>query len=229
MKRRIESLIRRNELNSFDEYFRLLKRSDRHLNEFLDYITINVSEFFRNPSQWQTLEKEILPKVMSNKMRLRVWSSASASGEEPYSLAIMFNEMGIKNAHILATDIDVKAIERAKMGVYSSKSLANLPQDQIDRYFGKDKEQYIISDIIKQGVEFKRLDLLEDNFPTKMDLILCRNVMIYFTEEAKGRLYHKFHKALDDKGIFFVGSTEQIIVPYEYGFTSVKSFFYQKT
>lgn len=92
----------------------------------------------------------------------------------------------------------------------------------------KEGEQYFIKDSIKRKVSFKGLDLLRDPFPRDQDLILCRNVMIYFTEEAKAKLYHKFYDALSKNGIFFVGSTEQIIVPQEYGFTSVKSFFYKK-
>lgn len=229
MRRRIESLIKRNGLNDYDSYFKLLTNSNRHLKEFLDYITINVSEFFRNPIQWSVLENEILPMLISKKKRLKIWSSACASGEEPYSIALLLVKMGILvNAEIIATDIDAKALEQARKGIYPQKSVVNIPAQLLDKYFTKNDDIFILKEEIKKRVSFDILNLLNDKFPQDCDLILCRNVMIYFTEEAKDKLYKKFHDALIDEGIFFVGSTEQIITPQKYGFLGLKSFFYQK-
>lgn len=229
MRRRIESLIKRNGLNDYDSYFKLLTNSNRHLKEFLDYITINVSEFFRNPIQWSVLENEILPMLISKKKRLKIWSSACASGEEPYSVALLLVKMGILvNAEIIATDIDAKALEQARKGIYPQKSVVNIPAQLLDKYFTKNDDIFILKEEIKKRVSFDILNLLNDKFPQDCDLILCRNVMIYFTEEAKDKLYKKFHDALIDEGIFFVGSTEQIITPQKYGFLGLKSFFYQK-
>lgn len=229
MKRRIESFIRRNGHDSYSSYFEQLKRSEQHLKEFLSYITINVSEFFRNPSQWQVLEKDILPDLISKKKTLRVWSSACSTGEEPYSLVMLFNKIGVtERVNIIASDIDKDVLEKAKHGVYSYKEIENISKDMIDKSFIKKDNSYIIKDSIKHKVTFKVLDLLEDSFPSECDLILCRNVMIYFTDKAKDKLYKKFYKALSDEGIFFVGSTEQIIMPQKYGFASCKNFFYKK-
>lgn len=230
MKRRINSLMKRNDIANYESYFNILKQSKSHLEEFLDYITINVSEFFRNPSQWRVLRHNILPNIMANKKRIKVWSSACASGEEPYSLALLFKKLNIlENTSILATDIDKQALQRAKKGVYNKKAVKNIPKDILNRYFiQKNKDEYIIKDVIKNKVNFKYINLLEDDFSTEYDLILCRNVMIYFTEKAKEKLYKKFYKALSDDGIFFVGSTEQIIMPQKYGFEGVKNFFYRK-
>lgn len=231
MKRRIESLIRRNGHESYDSYsyLELLKRSKHHLKEFLDYITINVSEFFRNPAQWQVLEREIIPDLLKYKKRLRVWSSACSTGEEPYSLAMIFDKMMIKSrVEIIASDIDRVAIEKAQQGVYTAKGITNIPSAMVKTYFEQEDDKYIIKDHIKNMVNFKILNLLEDNYPTGCDLILCRNVMIYFTEDTKEKLYKKFYDALSDRGVFFVGSTEQIIMPYKYGFSNLKNFFYQK-
>ena len=107
---------------------------------------------------------------------------------------------------------------------------SNIKLPLIYKYFIKTdcSDQYIIRDKIKETVEFKQINLLDDAFPKQNNLILCRNVMIYFTEEAKIKLYKKFNSALADEGIFFVGNTEQIIMPQNYGFVSIKNFFYKK-
>lgn len=228
MKRRIYSLMRRNNMADLMSYFMLLKQSEKHLREFLNYITINVSEFFRNPAQWQVLEKEILPFLIAKGRVLRVWSSACASGEEAYSLALIFEKINYNKVEILATDIDSEALEAARLGIYSEKSVENVPEDLKRKYFTLKEGKYAIKDEIKKKVKFKNLNLLEDEFPKNCDLILCRNVMIYFTEEAKDKLYRKFHNSLSDDGVFFVGNTEQILTPQKYGFMSMKSFFYKK-
>ena len=229
MKRRIESLIKRNGHESYASYLKQLKQSDQHLKEFLGYITINVSEFYRNPSQWQVLEREIIPELMLNKKKLKIWSSACSTGEEPYSLVMLLNKMKIiDKTKIIASDIDKDALIQAKLGIYSPKGIANIPKEMIKTNFQKADDKYIIKEEIKKIVDFKILNLLEDTFPSECDFILCRNVMIYFTEETKEKLYKKFFNALSGGGIFFVGSTEQIIMPQKYGFLNRKNFFYQK-
>lgn len=230
MKRRISSLISRNNYNDFDDYFLALRKDKDLLEQFVNYLTINVSEFYRNLSQWEVLEKEIIPGLLSGgKRNLNVWSSACSTGEEPYSLVMMLsNFFPLRDIKVLATDIDDEAINKAKLGLYSEKSLANLPRNLKEKYFEKVQGSFKISDDIKRCVEFKKMDLLKDRFPQNMDLITCRNVMIYFTEEAKELLYEKFHKSLTDEGILFVGSTEQIIMPEKYDLKSAKTFFYKR-
>ncbi len=229
MKRRIDSLIKRNGHESYDSYLTQLKKSEQHLKEFLGYITINVSEFFRNPAQWQILEQEIIPELISRKNTLKIWSSACSTGEEPYSLVMLLDKMGlISRASIIASDIDEEALEQARIGIYTSKGIANVPEEMVKANFIKENDNYVIKDKVKKAVDFKIINLLEDPFPSNYDLVLCRNVMIYFTEKAKEKLYKKFYNALSDNGIFFVGSTEQIMMPQKYGFISRKHFFYQK-
>ncbi len=230
MLRRITSLMKRNGFNNFDEYYQKLKIDKDLLEQFINYLTINVSEFYRNKSQWNILEKDIIPELVKKRRGpLKVWSSACSTGEEPYSLAMLLTKFyNLKDIRVLATDIDLGAIEKAKIGIYDEKALRNLPREFIHKYFEKVENSYKISDEIKAAVEFKRLDLLKDPFPKEVDLILCRNVLIYFTNEAKELLYRKFHHSLSDGGIFFVGSTEQILLPERYGFKSVKTFFYKK-
>lgn len=229
MKRRLTSLLKRNNFSDFDDYLIGIKKNNKLLDELLNYLTINVSEFFRNPAQWHTLEKDIIPKLIHNNGKIKVWSSACSTGEEPYSLVMLLtNFFPLKEINVLATDIDESAIQKAKIGVYDEKSLKNVPIDFKKRFFVKIGNTYKINDEIKQCVTFKKLNLLDDDFPKGFHLILCRNVMIYFTEEAKTKLYKKFHEALTDDGVFFVGNTEHIILPDKYNLKPIKSFFYSK-
>ena len=129
---------------------------------------------------------------------------------------------------IIATDIDKQVIAKAKAGLYSEKSIASVPQDLKNKYFEKIGPSYKIKDEIKARVEFKEHNLLKDAYPDRCDLIVCRNVLIYFTEEAKLEVFKKFNAALKKDGILFIGSTEQIINYREIGYERKNSFFYVK-
>lgn len=229
MKRRISSLASRTGYDDFEKYYEAIKKDKKLFDEFINYLTINVSEFYRNPTQWNTLEKDLLPKLIKGNKKLTVWSSASSTGEEPYSLVMLLSKFyDIKDIKIIATDIDLGAIQKAKLGVYSEKSLQSLPMEFKTKYFDRIGDSFKIKDVIKNCVDFRQMNLLEDSYPSKCDLILCRNVLIYFTEEAKDHVYKEFYKALADDGILFVGSTEQIIMPEKYNLKSSKMFFYEK-
>ena len=230
MKRRIDALIAKNNIVGYDKYISALHTDKVLFDEFVNYITINVSEFYRNPSQWEVLEKEILPDIINKKNKnIKIWSSACSTGEEPYSMVMLLTKFfDLKDIKILASDIDVGAMDKAKLGIYNSKSLDNLPKEFKVKYFEPIESSYKIKDDIKKCVEFKKMDLLKDVFPRNLDLIICRNVMIYFTEDAKELLYKKFYDSLSNNGVLFVGSTEQIILPDRYKLKSLKTFFYKK-
>ncbi|MEA4960652.1 CheR family methyltransferase [Lutispora sp.] len=228
MKRRIDSLISRNSFNDYDTYYNALLQDSHLFNEFINYLTINVSEFYRNPAQWEVLEKEIIPRLLENRKTLKIWSAACSTGEEPYSLVMLMTKfMKLENISIYATDIDDDAINKAKMGVYNEKSLANLPDGFVSKFFIKNLNTYKIKDEIKKCVEYRKHNLLMDKYPENCDLIICRNVLIYFTEEAKNNIYTRFSKALSSNGILFVGSTEQIIMAQRYNMEPLKNFFYK--
>jgi len=229
MKRRIESLMKKNGFQNYADYYSALTKDQRLFNEFINYLTINVSEFYRNPQQWEILEKEIIPYILKRTKRPKIWSAACSTGEEPYSIVMLLTKFfPLNEIKILATDIDDDALMKAKEGVYLRKSLEGLPKEFVRRFFRENGELYYINDEIKRCVEFKHHDLLKDPYPTGMDLIVCRNVLIYFTEEAKDMVYKNFNKALVTNGILFVGSTEQIIMPQKYGLKPIKTFFYEK-
>ncbi len=230
MKRRIDALIAKHQITSYREYVKELKGSKDLFDEFVNYLTINVSEFYRNPELWKVLEKDIMPVIFEKTKTLKIWSAACSTGDEPYSLVMMLNRfLPLSQIHIIATDIDKQVLDKARMGLYNDKSLNGLPDGFIKKYFTQVNEHnYQINADVKRCVEFKEHNLLKDPYPTACDLIVCRNVLIYFTEEAKLDIYKKFNAALKPEGFLFVGSTEQIIQPAVLGYKTFRSFFYRK-
>ncbi|MFB1080823.1 protein-glutamate O-methyltransferase CheR [Jeotgalibacillus sp. JSM ZJ347] len=229
MKRRLTSLYEKKGFRSFNDFSSALSSERELMDEFLDRMTINVSEFYRNHKRWEVLENNILPELLKINRPLKVWSAACSTGEEPYSLAMVLNQFKKGSfTNVLATDLDRLALEKAKIGLYAERALGEVPQQIRQKYFTKQGAFYKVSDEIKHNVVFKQQNLLNDRFDSGFDLIVCRNVMIYFTEEAKEELYFKFSKALRSGGVLFVGSTEQIFNPSKYGLESVETFFYRK-
>ncbi|BCB04532.1 CheR family methyltransferase [Bacillus sp. KH172YL63] len=229
MKRRLTALYEKKKYGSFGEFFSVLSRDEKEMEEFLDRMTINVSEFYRNYKRWEILETKILPRLLKGNQSLKVWSAACSTGEEPYTLSMLLSKhTGGGKASITATDIDKNALQRAMNGVYPERSLNEVPAEMKEKFFSKEGALYKIKDEVKKSVTFKQQNLLSDPFEGKFDLIVCRNVLIYFTEEAKDLLYKKFHASLKPGGVLFVGSTEQIFNPSQYGFETEDTFFYKK-
>lgn len=231
MKRRIDTLIAKHRVTGYDNYIKLLKTDRERFEEFVNYLTINVSEFYRNPSQWEVMDKEIIPELIQKFGRnLKIWSAACSTGDEPYSLVMALSRhLPLNQIKIFATDLDKQVIAKAKVGLYSEKSIAAVPDDLKRKYFTKVGPSYQISEEIKSRVEFKEHNLLQDTYPTNYHMIVCRNVLIYFTEEAKDEVFVKFQKSLAKGGFLFIGSTEQIINYKEIGLERKSSFYYVKS
>lgn len=228
MKRRIDSLLVSKGVEDYFRFVLLLRDNKELLEEFIEYVTINVSEFFRNPEQWDILEHDIIPKL-SSKEKIRIWSAACSTGDEPYSLAMLFLKyMPKERFSIIATDIDEKAIQMAKTGEYHKKSLEHLPSEYLKYFTQNEQGKYVISRDIKRMVSFKKQNLFKDDYPRMVDLLVCRNVLIYFTEEMKEEIFKKFFKSISYGGILFLGNTEQVIDYKETGFNRIASFFYEK-
>ncbi|MUV39779.1 Protein-glutamate O-methyltransferase [Lentibacillus sp. JNUCC-1] len=229
MKRRLTSLRDKRGFTSFDLYYKALDREEELLHEFMDRITINVSSFFRNPNRWDVLEKKVLPELLKERKHLNIWSAACSTGEEPYSLAMVLNKHfpGI-TAHILATDIDDNILHKAETGLYTKQAITGVPTDMQRLYFTETNGNYRVQDQLRDMITFKRHNLLKDSYPKQLDLILCRNVLIYFTDTAKEHIYNKFSQSMTQGGTLFVGSTEQIFTPEKYDMHLLDTFFYQK-
>lgn len=230
MKRRIDTLITKHKIEGYDKYVARLKTDKELFDEFVSYITINVSEFYRNPEQWKLIESDVFPELIRKfGKNLKIWSAACSTGDEPYSLVMALSRhVPLSNIKIYATDLDKQIIAKAKVGVYNEKSIASVPEDFKKKYFTKVGPSYKIADEIKERVEFQEHNLLKDAYPRDYHLIVCRNVLIYFTEEAKEEVFRKFNNSLAPGGVLFIGSTEQIVNYKEIGYERKNSFFYER-
>ncbi|APH15471.1 cheR methyltransferase, SAM binding domain protein [Clostridium sporogenes] len=230
LQRRILSLMSRVGVNSVEEYINLLKKDKDQRIKFLDFITINVSEFFRNPEIFDELEKKIKIELSNNTSgSLKIWSAACSIGAEPYSLSIIMDEISPNKKHkIIATDLDMTILQRAKEGIYAQAEIKNVKKERLEKYFTKEGEKYKIKSSIKNVVTFKKHDLILDNYEKDFDLIVCRNVVIYFNQDIKDNIYKKFSESLKKGGLLFVGATESIYNYKDYGFEKVSTFIYRK-
>lgn len=189
MKRRIDSLIKKNGFSNYDQYVSALKTDKDVYEEFVNYLTINVSEFFRNTTQWNVLENEIFPYLFDKfGKRIKIWSAACSTGDEPYSLAMVLSKfIPLSQIQIIATDIDKQILAKAQEGIYNEKSVAGVPKEFKDKYFEKMGASYRVSDEIKKCITFKQHNLLKDAYPDKLDLIVCRNVSVSYTHLKRDR------------------------------------------
>lgn len=229
MKRRLTSLYEKKGYRHFGEFAKAVANDPLLFKETLDRMTINVSEFYRNYKRWAVLEDKILPSLKTGKT-LKVWSAACSTGEEPYTLAMILEKAkSVSGYQIIATDIDENALQTAKKGEFHKRSLQEVPEPIKREFFEKNEDIYTVKETVKKHISFKAHNLLADPFEREFDVIVCRNVFIYFTEAAKENLYQKMSNSLLKKGILFVGSTEQIFHPEKYGLATVDTFFYQKS
>lgn len=229
MKRRLNTLRMKRGFDCFDAFFDGMVKDKDLLYEFLDRMTINVSEFWRNPNRWETLMNRFIPEMSRNNRKLKCWSAACSTGEEPYTLAMILAENGLlSDSSLLATDIDEGALAKARQGVYLDRSVKDVPEKLLAKYFARDGVTYQVAPELKREVQFQKQNLLTDRFDSQFDLVVCRNVIIYFTEEAKDLLYRKFSASLRTGGLLFVGSTEQIFSPGRYNLEVADTFFYRK-
>lgn len=229
LHRRILSLMSRVGVSNFDEYVKLLKADNMQRQKFLDFITINVTEFFRNPELFKELQSEIENYTKASRGNIKIWSAACSIGAEPYSLAMIMENLNLSGRYsILATDLDATILARAKQGIYTDAEIKNIEERLIKKYFTVDKDKYIIDSKIKNVVTFKKHDLILDNYEKDFDLIVCRNVVIYFNQDVKDKIYEKFSSSLKKGGLLFVGATESIYNSRDYGFEKASTFIYRK-
>lgn len=229
MERRLRANMEKCGAGTFQQYYTLMQRSKALADEFLDRVTINVSELFRNPDQFEVLRTRILPELLRERKALTVWSAGCSYGAEAYTLSVLLNELAPSQRHsILATDIDDRMLARAQAGVFQEQEVRGVSRARLVRYFDKVPEGFAAKEILKTPISFQKHNLLESRFRTGFDLIACRNVVIYFTDDAKSVLYRRFRDSLRPGGYLFVGGTERISDYIEIGFESRVPFFYKK-
>lgn len=230
MQRRIGNLMAKHGVKRYVDFYNLIEKDRTMFSDFVEYLTINVTEFFRTPEKFSELESKVIPELLTRSPRLNIWSAGCSIGAEPYSLAMILKEKTPMTKHrILATDLDVEILAKAKKGVYSDAELKSILPSRKKNYFTVQTDgKFAVSPEIKSRIEFKQHNLLLDRFETNFDLILCRNVVIYFTEEAKDQLYRRFFDALKPGGVLFVGGTEAILNFRDMGFVNYLPFFYRR-
>jgi chemotaxis protein methyltransferase CheR len=229
LKRRIENLMARNEIPGYLSYYQLLKRDPRLFQEFVDYLTINVTEFFRDPAMFKILEEKVLPELLRERSLLKIWSAACSNGAEPYSVAMILEDLTPGRRHrIEATDIDQRILGVARRAVYTPDLLRNVSPVRRAKYFREVNGLYVLNGELKKRVVFSCHDLLKDPYGNGYDLIMCRNVQIYFTKDAQHRINKQFSEALRPGGVLFVGSSETILNYRELGLEKGAPSFYRK-
>ena len=229
LQRRIGTIMKNTGAATLEEYAVKIKADPIVEKNFLNYITINVTDFFRNREVFDEFEELMVSYLDPRFGPLKIWSAACSTGAEAYSLAMIMDKHKIAQAEkITATDIDETILAKAKKGVFSSTEIKNVDDENRKRYFTQDDTTFYLSDQIKNKVAFKKHDLISDRFGKDFHVIVCRNVTIYFKNEVKEELYQKFSDALVPGGLFFTGATETIYSPEKYGLIKRASFIYEK-
>ncbi len=233
LQRRIGVRMRSCGSKVYADYSSFLDSNPKEYDHLLDDLTINVTQFFRDPIVFKAMEEEVLPlliydKVKHGKRDIAIWSAGCSSGEEPYSIAIMMREllgeeMDNFNVNIIGSDIDDFSLDAAAVGKYLPRQVTNIKKEYLERYFTLEDEMYQISQDIMDMVDLRKIDLIASKPPTKFDCIFCRNVVIYFTREMQEHLYMKFYDFLNEGGYFVMGNTETLVGEASQLLTTFKS------
>lgn len=231
MKRRLASVMSRRGIGGWPQFEQAIQADKQLLSDVRDTLTINVSEFFRQPERFLELQRTWLPRLLRERRQLKIWSAGCSIGCEPYSLAMILNEVDPRGSHtIIATDVDMPILSRAREGKgYFPSEVRSVPAPLVKKYFVEEPGgTFRVVDDLKRRITFRRHDLLSDAYPQDLDLILCRNVVIYFTDVAKQQIYNGFGKALRPGGLLFIGGSEMIMRSGELGFRTAGTNMYQR-
>ncbi len=223
IERRLSKRVKSHHLNDFRDYYRLLlydKRKDEELSFIIDVLTVNETYFFREMSQLKTLSEEILPELKNTNRdtrKIRIWSAGCSTGEEPYTIAMLILEQGYFfgwDIEILGSDINQRVLQHARRGIYRKNSFRTTEEHFIEKYFSHENNLYRINDNVKQLVNFSCLNLLDPfkiKFVGNMDVVLCRNVLIYFNQEARKKVIRNFYERLVNGGYLLLGHAESLM------------------
>ncbi len=218
LRKRLQALRLENFADYYDYIDKLTDRSNE-IEQLIDVVSTNETYFFRNERQFDAFSQQCLPELARKKTekRLRVWSAGCSTGEEPYTLAIcvldashLFSGWEIE---IIATDVAPSVLDFARKGEYSGRRIEKVPEATLKKYFTQDKEYpevFHVNDSVKRLVRFQYLNLFKNPYPPNLDVIFCRNVMIYFDREYQKRLIAGFARVLSGNGYLFVGHSETL-------------------
>ncbi len=214
LKRRFDVRLKATGAQTYGKYVIYLKKNPAEYQLLLNDLTINYTMFMRDTEVYLYLEKNLLPKLFASNP-IRIWSAGCATGEEPYSLAILVHKILGDAAvnhqvSIFASDLDKEALAKATKGEYKKKQLSGLSDAMVDKYFTKEGETYRVRDFVRSIIRFEQHDLMKAPLRKSLDLILCRNVMIYFAKESQQSIHMHFYNALREDGYFITGKAEML-------------------
>lgn len=219
LMRRMEKRIQMLNINSFSDYVDFLEVHHDEFSDLFNTILINVTAFFRDADAWEFVRDEIIPAILGRKGQedpIRVWAAGCASGEEAYSIAMLLNEaMGDvafrERVKVYATDVDEEALVHSRNAAYSAKDVSVIPGHMVDKFFERAGENFIIGHGLRRAVIFGRHDLIKDAPISRVDLLICRNTLMYFNADAQKRILSRFHFALNEGGYLFLGKAETMV------------------
>jgi len=218
-KRRVLRIMELKKLN-VESLIKRLNEQPSFIHEFLDELTVNVTEMFRDPGFWRIMREEIVPSILLNHKQFKIWHAGCASGEEVLSMTILLKEMGIlHDVTIIATDLDVNILDKAKTATFPVKNMELNEKnyirfqgtDTFSKYYKVENGMAVFNKELMMNVSFRRHDLVLGEVFNKFDLILCRNVMIYFNQNLQNDVLKKFHESLFKYGYLAIGSKESLI------------------
>jgi two-component system CheB/CheR fusion protein len=216
--RRITKRMQVNGITGFDDYIDHLEVHPDEFAQLFDTILINVTAFFRDRETWDYLASHVLPSIIASKgpnEPIRIWSAACASGEEPYSIAMILSELleperFREKVKIYATDVDDDALSQARQAIYTQRAVNDVPPEMLEKYFEQSNSRYTFRKDIRRSIIFGRHDLMQDAPISRIDLLLCRNALMYFNSESQSRILKRFHFSLNDAGFLVVGKAEML-------------------
>jgi two-component system CheB/CheR fusion protein len=218
LSRRIRKRMQSISMESYVEYLDYLEVHPNEFVELFNTILINVTAFFREPQAWEYIASEIIPTILANKNSgkpIRIWSAGCASGEETYTIAVLLAEtLGMEEytqrVKVFATDVDMEALGYARQANYTPKQIENVPPAILEKYFERINNHYSVQKELRRGVIFGRHDLVQDAPISRIDLLICRNTLMYFNSETQSKILDRFHFALNSGSFLFLGKAEML-------------------
>jgi chemotaxis protein methyltransferase CheR len=216
LESRLKERLREKGLTSVSSYLDAIKSSKEELTGFLDSITTNLTRFFRNQAHFDALEKYVIPELLNNIKKIpgtiRIWSAGCSTGEEPYTIAMLLNEILPKswNFEILASDISLKCLMTAKEGFYAENRIVGIPDNYLAKYFTKVDGGYKVHQDIQSKIKFDYHNLKNDSMQRNLDIVFCRNVIIYFDEVAQTAVMNRFWDSMASRSFLFIGHSESL-------------------
>jgi chemotaxis protein methyltransferase CheR len=215
LESRLKERLREKGVSSVASYFDTVKKDKEELKGFLDSITTNLTRFFRNQAHFDALEKFVIPEVMNIKKMagtIRIWSAGCSTGEEPYTIAMLLSEVLPKawNFEILASDISLKCLMTAKEGFYAESRIVGIPDNYLAKYFDKVDGGYKVHTDIQSKIKFDYHNLKNDSGQRGLDVVFCRNVIIYFDDVAQTAVINRFWDSMASKSFLFIGHSESL-------------------